>query len=651
MVGPEKNVRAQKFEIRIVRLLENIGFSHVDGGKNLIIGSHQIDACGGHQETLFVVECTTQKGSLRSKMNELRGKTNAIDNGIKELQNYRKYSKLIYCIATNRDEVSENNSDFSQDEKPEISIWDDKLIRYYEELASSLGKLAKFTLLADCGVSPVPKDELKVPAFRVEIEGKVLFSFTVDPKKLLRFCYVARREVGKEDYYQRILRKNRLRGIAHFINEGGFFANNIIIGIDKKSRFERIAEMEDRLMNWPRYMQFGILTLPHNYNTCWVIDGQHRLFAFCKAKEERPVCVTAFDNLPKEKQAAFFIDINREAKPVEPDLLWDLLGDLRPESQEGIISRTVKEMNKGEPLDRLIYIPKYGSKRKGQLRFSGLCISLQKRKLTLERTEEGKGNNPLYRTDTEELVKNASKHLKRYFYIVKEVMKENWDLGNKGFVVSNGGISVIIILYERILSIEDRIPDEGKIRSYMKTLKEIIVHRDLKRLRDLCNSEGGKSDLARELMAQMLNKHPEFKKHVEMPDLHKSLTRFEMDFREFVSKIMLRVSADWMKQRVNENIYRRAKKNAERDKSHDIVKFLTLGDCREIIERRDNSPYFEEALVKPEGGFDDMDEFRVALKKILKARRNLEHRNEEKTISSPRFQDYFKQMNDLIKAA
>lgn len=656
MVDEQKNIRAQRFETRILRLLDNMGFSHVYGGRSMFIGGHQIDACGGHQETLFVVECTTKKGSLRGKINELRGKTNAIDNGIKELQNYKRYSKLMYCVAVNKDEISENDFDLARKERPRILVWDNKSITYYEELVSSLGKFAKYSLLADCDIPPVPRDELKVPAFRTEIEGKVLFNFTVDPRKLLRFCYVARREVGKEDYYQRILKKRRLHEIAQFINTGGLFANNIIVGIDKQSRFERIAEMEDRLMNWPKYVQFGVLTLPHSYNTCWVIDGQHRLFSFCKAKEERPVYVTAFDNLAKEEQAKFFIDINREAKPVEPDLLWDLLGDLRPESEEGIISRTVKEMNKGEPLNGLIYIPKHGSKRKGQLKFSGLCTSLQKRKLTLERTEKGEGTNPLYRTDTQELVKNASKNLRRYFCVVKEVMKDNWDLGNKGFVVSNGGISVMTILYERMLSAEGKIPSDEKMRLCIETLERIFAEEyseetSLSGLRKSCASEAGKTELSIQFMSKMLDEHPEFKKYVERPELHESLTSFEINFREFVSKIMLRVSADWLKQRVNENIYRRAKKNAERDKSYDIVRFLTLGDCREIIERRDNLPYFQEALVKPEGGFDDMDEFRVALKKILKARRNLEHRNEEKTISSPRFQDYFKQMNDLIKLA
>jgi DGQHR domain-containing protein len=653
MAGVANQAIADKFEERVLDLLKKLGLKHINGGPNFQIGGHQTDACGGYQGTLFIIESTTQKGSIRVKINSLRGQISAINKDIEQDPNLRNYDKIVYIIAVKQKEISQSDTDLASQSPNTIHLLNETAIEYYETLASTIGEWSKFTFLSDLKISPVPEDELKIPTFRVEINGKIVYNFFVEAEKLLKFCYVARREAGKEDYYQRVLTKNRLADIAKFVENGGMFANNIILGIEKKSRFEVVGYVKDSMTNWPKGIQFGILTLPHNYNTCWVIDGQHRLFSFCKTKNKLIVPVTAFDNLEKEKQAEFFIDINKEAKPVQPDLLWDLIGDLRPESEDGIISKVVKELNNDDPLKGMLYIPKYGSKKTGQLKFSGVCSSIQKRKLIRDRTEKGEGN-PLFSENKEKLIANASNSLSKYFQKVKEVFKDNWELGNKGFVVSNGGISVMITIYERFLSLNSKVPTDENLTKYLTTMRNYIESDfnspiKLKKLRERTASEAGKTELAKEFIFELSKIYPEFKKHVDSVTYHQSVVDFEIKFRNFVGKVLGNVSDNWLKQRVSSDIYERAKRKADERGSTDILNYLTLGDCKEIIKREDNKKIFIEILTKPPEGFDDFAEFIVAFDKISKARNDLLHRNDDKVTKDEVFKAYFYKMDKVLE--
>jgi hypothetical protein len=51
--------RAAAFEHDVMNLLKRLGFQDVDGGANFKVNGVQVDACGGHEDTLLVIECTT----------------------------------------------------------------------------------------------------------------------------------------------------------------------------------------------------------------------------------------------------------------------------------------------------------------------------------------------------------------------------------------------------------------------------------------------------------------------------------------------------------------------------------------------------------------------------------------------------------------
>ena len=101
----------------------------------------------------------------------------------------------------------------------------------------------------------------------------------MSPHELLRVAYIS--HMGKTsnsdlETYQRMVKPARLKSIGAYIDEGGTFPTNIVINIKREGlRFdvqERFGETAT-----------GMLELPGQYGSAWVIDGQHRLYGYAYA--------------------------------------------------------------------------------------------------------------------------------------------------------------------------------------------------------------------------------------------------------------------------------------------------------------------------------------------------------------------------------
>ncbi|HJZ04716.1 MAG TPA: DGQHR domain-containing protein, partial [Patescibacteria group bacterium] len=80
----------------------------------------------------------------------------------------------------------------------------------------------------------------------------------------------------------------------------------------------------------------GWLDIRPAYKSAWIIDGQHRLFAYSgheKAPNTR-LSVLAFEGLLPSKQAELFIDINSKQKSVQRSLLQELYAELHWDAEE-----------------------------------------------------------------------------------------------------------------------------------------------------------------------------------------------------------------------------------------------------------------------------------------------------------------------------
>src|SRR5277367_7119798 len=94
---------ADDFEKSMRSLLKKSGFENVNGGPAFRFGNNQIDACGGYENTLFIIECKTSGkmfARLRDEIRKFRGQSNSIKAGVRRHEVYKRYKKIVFIIAT-----------------------------------------------------------------------------------------------------------------------------------------------------------------------------------------------------------------------------------------------------------------------------------------------------------------------------------------------------------------------------------------------------------------------------------------------------------------------------------------------------------------------------------------------------------------------
>ena len=671
LTNTSKKSKAIRFEEEIKSFMARLGFENVDGAKDtFLINGIQVDVCGGHEDTLLVVECTMtqelKKKSIREKIKEFRGVTSSLEKGFKSSPIYKKYKFTKYMLATKNIGIRKEDIIFAN-ESPRIYIWDDNFIAYYEDLYDKINWHSKFNLLGEIGVKPAQQNTISIPAF-LSTFGKIkMYNFMIDPRDLLEVSYVARRELKNERFYQRIIKKERLTEIAKYVSANNILANNLILSfgehIRKSIKFHILTDNYIGQCTSGFGIKYGILEFPRDYRSCWIIDGQHRLYAFVNTtKMLFNMPVTAFENLDIEKQCKLFLDINKNQKPVPPDLVWDLNGDMIPSEEDGIISNVVKSLNDIGPLFHKIYIPSTGiKKRSGLLRMAGICLSIKRTKLVRNNTAS-KTANPFYDSDPNKIVKNLSTSLTKYFSCVQKLMPEDWKLDNKGFVLDDGGNSVMIRLFEKVVSrcVMKEKPDEEDFEKYLKPLTDIFSKQyqekeKLKKLKLSITSEGGKDEVLKKFILYIREGTGDHSFGGEIESVtSKELKELERKIKELIRLVLSKNGGeeDWFEKKVPPDIYKRALKNLEKRAEGDIKKAylqLTLGECMTIL--RQNKLLFYPLFRKSEQGFGSDSELEGAFDFITRIRTKMVHYvgEEGKTHDDTLFKIYIEKLNKCVE--
>ena len=605
---------ATQFEEKIKQFLQNLEFNDVDGARdNFIINGIQVDVCGGWENALLVIECKSKQKlgekNLRSAINEFRGKMPLLERGFKNHPKYSKYTFFKYIIVTKNIKVRHSDLKFAQ-QYPGIYIWNEDFLDHYSDLYSYIKPYAKYDLLGEMRIKPLQEQSITVPAFQIKFGDVNVYNFVMNPKDLLEVAFVARREVGKERHYQRIIDKQRLLKIAAYIEDGGKFPNNIIISFKEglNVKFHTKSGPAYNSTNWPYLgISYGILEFPKDYRSCWIIDGQHRLYAFVNVKEEFyfNMSITAFEHLDIQAQCKFFLDINKNQKPVNPDLLWDLNGEMIPDKKDGIISNVAKFLNDEErgSLFHKIYYPSTGIKKiKDKIKISAICLAIKKRKLVEEVTLQNI-KNPLHDKDPSNRVKKVGSSLSKYFDVLEMVFPNNWELKSKGFILTNGGISVMIGLFEKIISRimqkANREPNKEDFKYYTNPIKPILESSDvasLKKMRVRCASEGGKSEFLNELILKIRDETKDVLFGGEIPTPKKEeFVLLEKKIKDIIKKKLYDPeNKDWFKDAVDSSMYGRAVKRMKTQGIKDMGKIhlqVGLGDCFFIMRKHEELFY------------------------------------------------------------
>lgn len=141
-------------------------------------------------------------------------------------------------------------------------------------------------------------------------QGSLRFYIASMPSETLgTTCFVETRDEKPLEGFQRRLDESRADLIADYIDRGkGSIPTAIILSAQDD------AELKYNSKN--KTISFQKTTFAFK-----IIDGQHRVFGFTKAKESIRVPVVIYEGLSLQEEAKLFLDINTTQKPVSQALI------------------------------------------------------------------------------------------------------------------------------------------------------------------------------------------------------------------------------------------------------------------------------------------------------------------------------------------
>ncbi|MCE3605550.1 DGQHR domain-containing protein [Massilia sp. P8910] len=138
------------------------------------------------------------------------------------------------------------------------------------------------------------------------------YTLTMPSEVLASCCFATSRDEDPITGFQRVLDERRAQEIADYMDLGfGTIPNSIILSAQPQ------ADMQD--VGRGKTLEFTF-----SRHSFLIIDGQHRVFGFAKAKTRLRVPVVIYNGLSKQQESKLFIDINTKQRPVPNELLLDI---------------------------------------------------------------------------------------------------------------------------------------------------------------------------------------------------------------------------------------------------------------------------------------------------------------------------------------
>jgi DGQHR domain-containing protein len=357
------------------------------------------------------------------------------------------------------------------------------------------------------------------------------YLFGVHPATLIPLSTVPHRKLdfdhAENNNYQRLVKKSKINAIKKFIkDERGVFPTNIIISIESgKQHFKTSGKAINDI-------QHGTLTLPRQYQSINIIDGQHRLFAYdgLEESEKDLIYVVAFIKMGLEKQIKTFIDINEKQTKVSPSLLWDLYPSiLNPEEDiRPRISVLVKLLNENDEsaLHGLIkYDSASYSNKIPKLTLESVCSAIKVEKI-LE--DIGSITGLLRIANANDIVSFSL--LSLWFQVIKESAKDHWNRKDKtlNLLRSNQGFGALLKVFSAVIkelhkndSLESlkgsdfekiKVEFKGYIGPIVEAVDKLKTKEEIKNMKRI--GEGGKDQLFIDFVKLIHKSKPSFCEHL-----------------------------------------------------------------------------------------------------------------------------------------
>ena len=641
-------------EHRMWNILYRMGFTHLSasGGARLSINPKdptgpvsQIDVLAIDEDVVLAFECKSSRSSSRRKdFAEDLGKINLIREPLSRACYTQipapSRRRVVLSIVTSNIALSEN--DKQRADGANTQLFDQNDIKYYEDLVSHLGPAAKYQLLADLLPDKMIRGlKMRLPAVQTKMGGHECYTFSVSPSYLLKISYVSHRSKGRASdigTYQRMMRRSRLNKIRQHIQEGGIFPTNIIINLPKsKLRFERMKQRGDQENG-----TLGWLDISPAYKSAWIIDGQHRLYAYSgtESASEGLLSVLAFVDLPPSMQADLFIKINGEQKSVKQSLLQELYAELHWDSPDdktrvqAIISKAIQTMAEDpvSPFYQRI-LPSDDRRSATQclslgsiyraLSRPGLLVVKERRRYIIE-------YGPLWAGENNATLNRTKAILDFWFREIRDRACDWWELGSApggGLAMNDSVVACINVLKSVLQHLDDRgvraialedaeLVDE--LRPFAKVVGDYVGSLSEPERLQFRNLRGiqGQTTRTRWMEREIRSKFAKFEPDGLMDYLQQEELRMNARAKEVVDDVELTIQRvvleklkselgtdemEWWMKGVPENIRTKASDRFEKDSGRRSYReyYFDLIDYREIALQ--NWPIFEPFLADGTG--------------------------------------------------
>lgn len=486
------------FEQKIYSFLERFaqdGWIQLQGGANHFLAGQQMDASFDYESYRVLIECKDKDADVISLLESI----NKLSSVITEARRTEPHKTYFGVIVVNFDWKEIKPEDVQKANSQGLKIWTAERVRFYDKLMDALNpELALLSLFKDeFGITRDTGQFISVPAIKTTRFGKELLTFELEASKLMPLAYVFRLADPHTEAYQRMIDRDRLMEIAAELSKEKLevnFPNNIIVSFEEGVRWEQSNG------------NVGTLHIPERYGIAWMIDGQHRLYSFCKLEnkeiaENFKLVVTAFQGLTKAEQATVFRTVNNKQKKINANLVDFLLSkEIATDDPRSIAARVIIRFHEEKFFDYDVDCGFNG----GLLKLSSLCAGLVRQSLV------GRSKGLLQKTPRDE---STPYHvLKQYLLAVKEAFPTNWKRENS-FVQSNAGLNIFFALLKKIvrhMGIPKERLDELRQKDFEKYLDPLRLTKFTDELKKFAATESGRAAVVKMLAGKIEQKFKGF---------------------------------------------------------------------------------------------------------------------------------------------
>lgn len=472
----------RQLEDDVWSLLYRMGFSSLNADRNFRLSideqapPRQIDIFAKDNETVFIVECTHARDAAPKSVKVLIDKIGAIRESVIKLvhTHFGKQPRLKVKFAIATRNIDLRAADRQRAEEAKIAIITEGDLDYFRKLTDILKSAARYQFLGRyLEGEKVEGLRTQVPATRGKVGGTTFYNFLISPHDLLRLAYIshmAKSSNADLSTYQRMVKPTRLKAIGQYLDGGGTFPTNIVVNIKHEGmRFDITETFGDTAT--------GVLTLPGQYGSAWIIDGQHRLYGYAYASrgEERDnsvVSVLAYENMPIRDEIQMFVDINTQQVKVSRNLVNEIVSSLDinhsdPRKRlEAMCARITLRLDgdKGSPVkDRVLTV----AQEKNNVRcltLTSLADGITENNLIGSIAKSGKeyvlqpGPLSELSSSPQLTLDKAAGTLAAYFREFSDGLPEHWALGDAkgGYLCTNLGIRALLTLFRKLIQFSER---------------------------------------------------------------------------------------------------------------------------------------------------------------------------------------------------